>query len=222
VNQECGEQLPGPLRRVRHSHVKHERPRKHGQRRVVELRPFLLVLLVTGDQRHGRSELSIGQRNPGVAACGERRRDPRHHFIRQAGGFQRVALFAEPGEHRRVAPFEPHDALPRQPGGGHARIDLRLREDPITTVFAQAHQLGIRSAMFKQLRIHQIVVQHDIRRAQPLHSAQRNQPRIARPRPDERHLRFGDERIGSRHVGRIHDDSHRRPLGSRRVDSAGC
>ena len=125
----------------------------------------------------------MGERDAGVAAGGLGRGDAGDDFVRHAGRFERGELFGEPGEDRRVAPFEPHDGPAR--AGSRIMRSLISVCDKIRPWPWRPRQTSSASARVRceQLGSGEIVVEHDVGRAEAFGTAQRQ---AIRDRPDRR------------------------------------
>ena len=186
-----GDQIAAPLGRGGESHVEDERAGKVGERGIVErFVARLVAALLAGDEGDARSVVAIGERDAGMAAGGLRRRDAGNDFVRNAGRFEGGKFFGEPGEDGRVAPFEPHHGPPRAGLADQAFVDLGLRQQPTVrglcvAVPTEANELGVGARAIEQLGSGEIVVEHDVGRAEAFGTAQRKQPGVARTGADE-------------------------------------
>ena len=124
-----------------------------------------------------------------MAAGGLSGRDAGHDFVRHAGRFERGELFGEPGEDRGVAPFEPHDGAARAGVRGPSRSLISVCDisrpwpwRPRQTSSASGR------VRVQQLGSGEVVVEHDVGRAEAFGAAQREQPGIAGAGADEIHF----------------------------------
>ena len=99
---------------------------------------------------------------------------------RNAGGAQRVHLFAGAAEDRAVAAFQPDDRLPGCAVLAQPPIDFLLRHLPLAVPLADAFDARGRRNQLENFRRQQIVVQHDVglseNRAAPSASAAPDRP----------------------------------------------
>ena len=170
------------------SHVKHERAGECGQRRIVESAWPVGVGLMARDKRHRRGMVAMRHRDTRIRAGRHRRGDAGNDLERNARRRKRRGLFAPPSKHERVAPFQTDHRLSRQRQLHQFAIDLRLVEIPTAWPLHATASLGRGMGMTEQQRVDEAVVEHHIRKLQTLDPAQRDQPGIPRPRPDEIHL----------------------------------
>src|SRR5215213_2142562 len=125
-----------------------------------------VALARTRHDGDGRREAAMCQRNPGIGRNSQRRADAGHNLEPQPSALESFGLFAAAPEQKRVASLEPHDALSGQPVCYEQTIDLVLRRLPTAADFADINALGFLANMTEQLRINQVVVDHNVARRQ--------------------------------------------------------
>ena len=110
-------------------------------------------------------------RHTGVTARRQSGRDPGHDLELDSMTREHIHLVGRMGKHGRIAPLEPHDNLVGTSQLHQLRVNLGLRPHARSAVTPQTDPLGRRRSMLQNSRIHQIVVQHDIRPLETLHPA---------------------------------------------------
>ncbi len=89
-------------------------------------RPLLAGAIAAGDEGHARGDLAMSERDAGVGARRDRRRDPGHYFERDPCSSERDRLFAAAREHERITALEAHHALARERELDELLVDLVL------------------------------------------------------------------------------------------------
>ena len=74
---------------------------------------------------------------------------------------------------------------PARASRNESGVDFLLREDPAAAMAPQAHQLGPWAGVLEDLRIDQVVVEHDVGPGQAVATAEGEQSRIARAGADQ-------------------------------------
>ena len=110
------------------AHVEHQRAGKTGQRRKIEL-CVLVQALLTRDQRHGGCGVTLRNRHAGVAAGGDRRRDPRYDLVGYPVLLQRSDFLRKSTKNRGVAAFQSDDSSSLASAVNQLAVDLVLRPD---------------------------------------------------------------------------------------------
>ena len=133
-----------------------------------------------------------------IAAAGVRDRDARvarhadpggdagHHFEADALLVQEQRFRSAAVEDERIAPFQTRDRLAFARFFGEQITDGFLLER-LGRSHPDVDLLGVRRRVAQQSRMHQVVVQHDIRLRETLHSAGGDEARIARTGANQVH-----------------------------------
>ena len=132
------------------------------------------------------------QRNPRQRTRRRRRRHAGDDFVANARRFKRRDFLRRAAKDRGVAPLEPDDGPPRAGRDDHVVVNFFLAEDPPDAVPAKTDQLRRRRGELQHPWIDEVVVQHQVGHGQPFPPAQREEPRIAGPRTNQKHL-WGSE-----------------------------
>ena len=103
------------------------------------------------------------------------------YFERNAGGGQLFGFLAAPAENKGVAALEAHH---RQPGPGSVHqqlVDAALGNRMVPGALSHIEDFSPRRDLFQELRVGQLVINHDVGPAQERQAFHRNQPRVAGP-----------------------------------------
>ena len=132
--------------------------------------------------------LAVGEGNASVIRRGHDGRDAGHDFKGNFSRRQRLGFLAAPAENVGIAALEPDDTFAfTRPGDEQCR-DFLLRH---RHVFAAGNELDGWRCEPEQLRVDECVIEHHVGAPEQFRAAQRQQPRVARPGPDEINRAFG-------------------------------
>jgi hypothetical protein len=129
----------------------------------------------------------MGHRDARSRGSGERARHAGHDIERHARRPQGQRLFSAPAEDERIAALQPHHAPAALRGANHHGMDVFLGQG--VTPGALADEETLRAAgNLQDALVDEGVVQHQIGGPQPGDGSPGQQPRIAWPRSDQRHM----------------------------------
>ena len=80
------------------------------------------------NDREPGGDPAVRDRDPRERGRGDRRADPGHDFVRNAGARERERLFATAAEDERIAALQAHDALAASRRLDHEALDALLRD----------------------------------------------------------------------------------------------
>ena len=87
-----------------------------------------------------------------------RRANAGHDFKGNVGRRKGFQLFGQPGEDRRITPFEPNDDAPLSRERYEKLVDLGLGHDPVAAVVTETNQLRAQLGMGEDSRVDEVVV----------------------------------------------------------------
>ena len=196
-------------RRIGRQAVRHERAgdladpiRAHendlGAGRFRDLRKvqggFLLGgIFVAGQDGETGAMVAMRERDARAVGSGNDRRNPWHHFKRDARAGELLGFLAPAAEDVGITAFESHDAFACARPGDEQLVEFVLRNRMVLGAFAAVNDLGGLRRQAQQVRIHQRVIDHHVGAREQFGAAQREQARVARP---------GAHQID--HAGRLH------------------
>jgi hypothetical protein len=164
--------------------VVREPPRGHEQDHGVPARAARVAGVVSGREGDGRGVPAMRQRDARVRGRADRGRDARDDLERDAGLGQLFGFLAASSENQWVATLEAHHGPPRLRALQHRGVQA-IRDRLVTTPPADREQLGVGRRQRQDRVGHELVVGHDLGRAQELVGPQRQQPRVAGTGPDQ-------------------------------------
>ncbi len=167
-------------------HQKDQSTRGVGQSVPIVLGIFAPGSGVTGGNRHGAGQPTVGDRDACGGRHGEAGADTWYDLARNARLTQGEDFLATSAEHEGVAPFQADDAFSFEPESHEQPIDLLLRARVSTGSLANIKALGICSAKAEDLRPDQPIVDDGISFLKSAQTPQSQELRIARSGPDER------------------------------------
>ena len=172
------------------AHEEDQSPIQTGQSLEVPVRQ-VPVPRMGGDDVHRRRGAPMRHRYPGAGQGGESRGHAGHHLERDTVGQKRLDLLAAAPEQERVPALEADDPPARKRAVHQERLDLPLGHRMASPLLADIQPLGPLGKEGEEPGAHQPVEHHHLRPLQDLPAPQRQQPRIARPGPDEPDLSHG-------------------------------
>ena len=167
-----------------HAHVDHHGLVGPRQRRPVErdgaLALFALQMAGGKHQHGGMVTVCEGNARSRCGALG--RTDARHGVTGNAGGCQRLGLFAAAPEDIRITALQAHQraAALRQPH--HEFDDAFLRQGVVAALLADVDAFSSHSDMPEHIAGHQVVIKHQIGTGKHACRLEREQLRVTGPR----------------------------------------
>ena len=140
------------------------------------------------DEGDAGGEVAVGERDPGVGRGAERRRDPGHHLEGDARRDEGLRLLRPAPEEEGIAALEPHHGAACAGRGDQRSLDRRLAGllgGRLAAALADAAHLGALPRPVEQGRVHQLVVEHEVRRGEELGAAHGQETRVPRSAADQ-------------------------------------
>ena len=163
-----------------HAHEEDQRPRILRQTLPVDLARRLQWILVAGDDRKRRGQMTVRHRNPRIRWHSDRRGDPRHHFKRHACFTQTLAFLASASEDIRIAALETRHHLSLQRFFDQHLVNLFLLQCVVIRRLAYINVFRIRPRIGKQTRICQTVIDDHVCTLDAFQSFHSDEPDVPR------------------------------------------
>ena len=141
-----------------------------------------------GDEGDRAREVSVRERHFEERPDRQRRRHARNDFIRYSRSAKRLGFLPAATEDQRIASLQTDHDFSRTRPLDEQRVDVRILVRMVSGQIANAEQLGGGIGKLQESQRNELVVENEIRLGEQFRGAKREQPRVARPGPHEKHL----------------------------------
>ena len=143
-------------------------PWHFGDSPVIEAALELVWVFVPSEHGHDRIMLAMSDGNPGVVRTSNNGTNARNDFESDACLFQFLRFFGAAAKNVWVASLQAHHAFAFARFRDQHFVKLLLRERVIARPFATVDDLGFAGREAQQVRVHQRVINHDVRAREQL------------------------------------------------------